>query len=35
MRAMVLHEAGAPLQLEERAVPAPSADQLLVMDGAD
>jgi propanol-preferring alcohol dehydrogenase len=27
---MVLHEAGTPLRLEERAVPAPAADQVLV-----
>ena len=30
MRAMVLHEAGTPLRLEERVVPAPGAGQVLV-----
>ncbi len=30
MRAMVLHEAPGPLRLEERAVPEPGADQLLI-----
>jgi propanol-preferring alcohol dehydrogenase len=30
MRAMVLHAAGKPLRLEERAVPEPKADQVLV-----
>ncbi len=30
MRAMVLEKAGEPLRLEERAVPEPAADQVLV-----